>query len=124
MTIVGYVSDEMYVALSGVEAEFESLETREVIVLRSSPRGALYGSLAPGRYRVTLAKEGYGSKTVSVELGSGKPHHFRLLSDYAPRVHVAEMGSFGRAGRVPHACAGAVSAHPLALRTAQRARRA
>jgi hypothetical protein len=69
----------MYVALADVQAEFESLETGDATVLRSSPRGAFYGSLPSGRYRVTLAKDGYGSKTVAVETG-GAPHQFRLLS--------------------------------------------
>jgi N,N-dimethylformamidase len=71
----------MYVALADVQAEFESLESGEVVVLRSSPRGAFYGSLPAGRYRVALARDGYGSKTVTIDLGSGSAHNFRLLSD-------------------------------------------
>jgi N,N-dimethylformamidase len=81
MNALAYVSDEMYVALSGVRAEFESLETGEIRVLASSPRGAFYGSLTPGGYRVVLAKDGYGSKTVKINIGRDRPHHFRLLSD-------------------------------------------
>jgi hypothetical protein len=81
MTPVAYVSDEMYVALANVSGEFESVDTGEITVLRSSPRGAFYGPLTSGRYRVTLAKDGYGSKTVTVELGSGTAYQFRLLSD-------------------------------------------
>jgi len=79
MKTIGYVSDEMYVAIPDVLAEFES-STGAVCVLRSSPRGAFYSDLADGDYRVTLAKHGFGSKIVSVHLG-GKPHQFRLLSD-------------------------------------------
>ena len=80
MKILAYVSDEMYVALSDVEAEFESLDSGVVTVLRSSPRGAFRGELPPGPYRVTLAKPGYGGKASRVELG-GAPPQLRLLAD-------------------------------------------
>jgi hypothetical protein len=81
MKVLAYVSDEMYVAIPDVPAEFESIGTGEVALLRSSPRGAFYGDLPPGAYRVTLAREGYGPKTVTARLGAGAPHQFRLLSD-------------------------------------------
>src|SRR5712692_6557651 len=80
MKPLAYVSDEMYVAIPDVLAEFESAERGTTTLLRSSARGAFYGDLPPGRYQVTLAKSGYGSKTVAVELGS-TPYQFRLLSD-------------------------------------------
>ncbi len=80
MKAIAYVSDEMYVALADVAAEFLSLETGGITLLRSSPRGAFYADLGPGRYRVTLAKPGFGSKSVECELG-GDPYQFRLLSD-------------------------------------------
>ena len=61
---LAYISDEMYVALADVDAEFESIET-----VKYDPAvfatGAFYGDLPRGKYRVTLAKDGYGSKTVS-----------------------------------------------------------
>ena len=79
MKTIGYVSDEMYVAIPDVLAEFESPDGA-VSVLRSSPRGVFYGDLAEGEYRVTLSKPGFGSKIVNLHLG-GKPHQFRLLSD-------------------------------------------
>lgn len=78
MRVLAYVSDEMYLALPEVAADFEAA-SGEVTVLRSSARGAFYGDLAPGPYRVSLAKAGFGSKTVTVELG--EPVQFRLLSD-------------------------------------------
>jgi hypothetical protein len=81
MTALAFVSDEMYVALAGVQVELESLETGDAIILHSSPRGVLYGDLPPSAYRVTLAKDGYGAKTATVQLPAAKPHHFRLLSD-------------------------------------------
>ena len=81
MAILGYVSDEMYVALPGVMGEFEPVVGGgEAVVLASSPRGAFRGELPPGRYRVTLAKAGYGSKCSTVDLGAG-PVSFRLLAD-------------------------------------------
>ena len=77
-----FVSDEMYVALAGVSAEFESLGTGEVRLLQSSPRGIFYGALADGAYRVTISKPGYGSKASRVQLGGeGPPPQLRMLSD-------------------------------------------
>ncbi len=79
MRVLGFVSDEMYVAIPDVSAEFESTNGT-VTLLRSSPRGAIYGELPDGGYRVALSKQGFGSKTVTVTL-SGKPFQFRLLAD-------------------------------------------
>ncbi len=78
--LVGYVSDERYVALADVWLEFER-DARSVAVVRSTPRGAVYAEVEPGEYRVTLVKDGVGSKSVTVRLGRGAPHQFRLLSD-------------------------------------------
>ena len=69
----------MFVAIPDALAEFESA-AGAVSVLRASPRGAFYGDLADGPYRVTLSKQGFGSKIVSVTLGD-KPVQFRLLAD-------------------------------------------
>lgn len=79
MKVLGYVSDEMYVAIPDALVEFEGANGT-VTVVRSSPRGALYGDLAAGPYRVTLYKEGFGSKIVNANLGA-EPYQFRLLSD-------------------------------------------
>lgn len=81
MTPLAYVSDEMYLALSDVVAEFEHMETGEVALLRSTPSGAFYGSLPDGEYRVALAKPGYGSKRTHITLGRNEQVQFRLLSD-------------------------------------------
>ncbi len=80
MNTLAYVSDEMYVALPDVLAEFEALDGGAVTVLRSSPRGAFRGDIPTGMYRVTLAKAGYGSKASTVEIGR-EPVQFRLLTD-------------------------------------------
>jgi hypothetical protein len=77
--LIGYVSDERFVALSDVLIEFEndtlSIETR------SRASGAVHAEIPPGDYRVTLAKPGFGGKRVTMTVRPGEPYHFRLLSD-------------------------------------------
>lgn len=77
--LLGFVSDERYVALPGVEVEI--VTGSAPVILCSTAKGALYGDVAPGRYEVVLAKDGYGSKRVVADLGGQQPHHFRLLKD-------------------------------------------
>ncbi len=81
MKALAYVSDEKYVALADVSGEFESEESGEIVLLRSSPRGAFYGDLKPGRYRVTLSKSGFGSKISIADLDGKTPFQVRLLPD-------------------------------------------
>jgi hypothetical protein len=76
--LVGYVSDERYVALADVLLEFE--DAFGSVEARSRASGAVYADVGPGTYRVTLQKAGYGAKRVQVKLG-GKPYQFRLLAD-------------------------------------------
>ncbi|WP_397569790.1 N,N-dimethylformamidase beta subunit family domain-containing protein [Schlesneria sp. T3-172] len=78
--LIGYVSDERYVALADVLLEFQSGGQTRAIV-RSTPRGAVVANLEPGEYVVTLVKEGYGSKHSRMTVDSRRQHHFRLLSD-------------------------------------------
>lgn len=78
---VAYISDENYLALADVKAEFESTESGARFLLTSSPRGAIYGDIPAGAYRVSLYKDGYGSKWVECRLGTGEPYQFRLLSN-------------------------------------------
>src|SRR5438045_282164 len=78
--LIGYVSDERYVALHDVALEFERGD-EFVRVARSTARGAVYAEVEPGAYRVTVARDGYGAKTVSVDVPSDLPYAFRLLSD-------------------------------------------
>ncbi|MBI3839294.1 MAG: carboxypeptidase regulatory-like domain-containing protein [Planctomycetia bacterium] len=77
--LIGYVSDERYVALADVLLEFEDGETSTQT--RSRASGAVYAELEPGQYRVTLSKSGYGAKRVRLSVSAGRPHQFRLLSD-------------------------------------------
>ncbi|HVF10331.1 MAG TPA: N,N-dimethylformamidase beta subunit family domain-containing protein, partial [Abditibacteriaceae bacterium] len=78
--LIGYVSDERFVALGNVHLEFER-EGQSVAVVCSTPRGAVYADVEPGDYRVTLVKEGFGSKSVNLQIAAGQPYQFRLLSD-------------------------------------------
>ena len=78
--LIGYVSDERYVALGDVLVEFintagESWETR------SRASGAIHANLPPGEILVTLSKDGYGSKRVRITPKYTVPYQFRLLSD-------------------------------------------
>ena len=98
--LIGYVSDENYVALLDAVLEFEA-HGQPTAVATSSPRGAVYADVPSGEYRVTIAKAGYGSKTVEIFVTPDDlPYHFRLLSDnlygYAwPKwVHAGESGEF------------------------------
>lgn len=79
--IVGYVSDENYVALNGVSAEWVHAESDDVTLLTSSPSGAFHANLPSGPYRVVLARDGFGAKWVRVEFDGSTPLQFRLMSD-------------------------------------------
>ena len=78
--LIGYVSDENYLALADVQVEFWRGD-QSVWVARSTPRGAVHADLEPGRYLVELAHRGFGPKSVAIDLPMAEPHHFRLLSD-------------------------------------------
>jgi len=77
--LVGYVSDEYDVALSGVELEFEG--EAGSVAARARATGAVYADVSPGPYQVALTKPGYGSKRVSLAVDENRPYRFRLLSD-------------------------------------------
>ena len=96
--LVGYTSDERYVALADVLLEFE--QNGNSIVARSRASGAVHADVMPGEYRVTLSRPGYGAKRVRMTVSPGQPYQFRLLSDgligYAwPKwVRSGEQGEF------------------------------
>ncbi|MCH2210574.1 MAG: carboxypeptidase regulatory-like domain-containing protein, partial [Fuerstiella sp.] len=75
--LVGYVSNERFVALGDVLFEFRG--RNGVIATRSNISGAVYADLEPGHYEVVLGRDGYGTKIVSIELKDGEPQQFRLL---------------------------------------------
>lgn len=78
--LIGFVSDERYLAVHDVSLDFLQ-DGISVLSTRSSPRGAVYGELDPGTYTVELARDGFGSKSVDIDLPSASPIQFRLLSD-------------------------------------------
>jgi len=77
--LIGYVSDERYVALPDVQVELE--QRGASVEVRSRASGAVHADVLPGDYLVTLAKGGYGAKGVRVNVTAGQPRHFRLLKD-------------------------------------------
>lgn len=79
MALIGYVSDERFVALADVLVEVAA--PGSVQTVRSTASGAIHADPPSGPYRVTLAKAGYGSKWVDMQPGDPVPHHFRLLPD-------------------------------------------
>ncbi|MGH3385617.1 MAG: N,N-dimethylformamidase beta subunit family domain-containing protein [Nocardioidaceae bacterium] len=77
--LVGWVSDENFVALAGAMLEFQGADgTYEG---RSSASGAVRVGLPAGDYDVALACAGYGSKLTRVRVADGEPVQFRLLRD-------------------------------------------
>jgi hypothetical protein len=78
--LVGYVSDENYAALVDVHVEFRSAGG-ERVVCRSAASGAVLADLRPGKYEVCLARPGFGSKRIRIQVNPQAPVHFRLLSD-------------------------------------------
>jgi N,N-dimethylformamidase len=77
--LIGYVSDERYIALVDVLFEFEGEGV--IVEGRSRASGAVYADIDPGSYRVILAKDGFGPKIVDVDVREDERYHFRLLSD-------------------------------------------
>jgi N,N-dimethylformamidase beta subunit-like, C-terminal len=78
--LIGYVSDEYYVALPDVLLEFDG--EPGVYTTRSSARGAVRLDLPPGSYTVTLQKPGFGAKLVRLSWTHDRtPCQFRLLAD-------------------------------------------
>ncbi|MFT5326501.1 MAG: N,N-dimethylformamidase [Planctomycetaceae bacterium] len=77
--LVGYVSNERYVALSDILFEFRG--TDGVVTARSSISGAVYAEIETGDYEVVFGGDGFGSKIVQMRAREDEPYQFRLLSD-------------------------------------------
>lgn len=78
---IGFVSDERFVGIPGVHLEFQR-DGAYVASCHSTATGRVVLELPRGRYRVTLARDGYGPKSVEVAVDpASPPHQFRLLSD-------------------------------------------
>src|SRR5262249_20840938 len=78
--LIGFVSDEKYVALPDVLLEFMN-SAGESWEARSRAGGSVHAELPAGDYRVILQKPGFGSKIVRMRVQPARPYHFRLLSD-------------------------------------------
>lgn len=77
---IGFVSDEMHVAIAGAQLEFrregESIETH------SRVSGSVYADVPDGRWSVVIGAQGFGRKTVALDVSPDmEPYRFRLLSD-------------------------------------------
>jgi N,N-dimethylformamidase len=80
MRLIGWVSDERYVAVADALLTF--VGDGDVVDVRSSADGGVRADLAEGRYDVTVARDGYGAKRSVVNVSDGEePHQFRLLSE-------------------------------------------
>ncbi|MBT6157626.1 MAG: carboxypeptidase regulatory-like domain-containing protein, partial [Planctomycetaceae bacterium] len=77
--LIGYVSDENYVALADAQLEFENGSCSLAVNSRGS--GAVHADIEPGRYDVVLSKPGFTAKRMEIDVEEGKPYQFRLLSD-------------------------------------------
>ena len=78
--LIGFVSDERYVAIADVAIEIDR-DGETIAVTHSTARGKVIADIEPGRYRVTLNKAGFGAKSVTIEIDGATPYQFRLLSD-------------------------------------------
>jgi hypothetical protein len=76
--LIGYVTNEMYEALHDVQIAFHRDGTH-VTTVHSEPTGAIHADVSSGRYEVVLAKDGYGKKRSTVEIGEDRVHDLRLL---------------------------------------------
>ncbi|WP_432970523.1 N,N-dimethylformamidase beta subunit family domain-containing protein [Dactylosporangium sp. CA-233914] len=78
--LLGYVSDEYYVAIADAAVEVSDLVTGRVVAsVRSSASGRIEADLPPGQYQVILAARGYGPKRTEI-VADGSVTQFRLLS--------------------------------------------
>jgi len=78
--LIGYVSDERYVALADVLLEFIN-DSGDSWEARSRASGSVHANLPPGHYRVVIQKSGFGAKFSRVAISAQEPYQFRLLSD-------------------------------------------
>jgi len=108
--LVGYVSDEDYVALCGVDFEFKNENC--AVSAQSYVTGAIYAEIEPGHYSVSLGKPGYGSKRVEIEATQERPHQFRLLSD---RMCGFMWPKWVRSGKTSEYCVHSVEQFKLEL---------
>jgi hypothetical protein len=95
MMLIGFVSDENYLALCDVNVEVEQ-EGETIAVTQSTPRGAVILDIPPGDYELVLSKPGFGPKRVEASIAAGQPLQLRLLSD---RLYGYAWPKWGRSGQ-------------------------
>ena len=78
--LLGYLSDEQFVAISGAEVELTS--GSESVATRSRASGAIHAEVAAGPWKMTVNAPGFGPRHFDLELSEPhEPIQFRLLSD-------------------------------------------
>lgn len=78
---IGYVSDEMFVAISDAHLEFRDAVNAGIYLFKSAPSGAVYGELPYGKYQVIISHPDFGSKITSFDYSpDGRPAQFRMMS--------------------------------------------
>ena len=92
LSLIGYVSDERYVAVPDALLEFVGTSGAS-FEARSRASGAVYAHIPNGEYKVVIQKPGFGAKFSRVLLPVEKPHHFFLgPSDRPGGDHVVDLG--------------------------------
>ena len=79
--LIGYVSDEMYVAIADAQIEFSDNDRTQFYTFRSSASGAIVGDLPHGEYEVAISHPAFGAKISKFRSAPGvDPIQFRLMS--------------------------------------------
>lgn len=81
--LLGYVSDEAYVALADVAVAIisQSDPAEKAIGTHSLADGSIRAAIQPGTYEVVFNKPGFGPKRGLYSIEPSRPIQFRLLSD-------------------------------------------
>lgn len=79
--LVGYVSDEYFVAVSSVSIEAVCVSCADRYVTQSSASGAIELPITQGTYTFTLSSEGFSPKRSTHAISLGELVNFRLLSN-------------------------------------------
>ena len=79
--LVGYVSDEYFIAISNVSIEATCNSCSELYVAHSSASGAIDLPITQGTYTFALSAAGFSPKRSTQEISIGTQINFRLLSN-------------------------------------------
>ncbi len=119
--LIGYVSDERYLALSGVALEFVDDRGRSWEA-RSRATGAVHADLPAGDYTVTLQHPGFGAKHSKVSLPDAVAAPVPAARRRPERLRLAQVGPRRRGRRVPGPRRRTVPPGTLAIRLVARIR--